>query len=43
MFRLGVTGKVYQGHTRGDEFGLLPAFRTRDRWANVTGEFGISF
>jgi hypothetical protein len=42
-FRLGVTGKVYQGHTKGDPLGPFPPFRTRDRWANVTGEFGISF
>jgi hypothetical protein len=42
-FRLGVTGKVYQGYTRGDSFGPLPPSRTRDRWANVTGEFGFSF
>jgi len=42
-FRLGVTGKVYQGHTRGDPLGLLSVFRSRDRWANVAGEFGISF
>ena len=42
-FRLGVMGKVYQGHTRGDALGVLPGLRTRDRWANVTGELGISF
>lgn len=42
-FRLGVTGKVYQGHTRGDPLGPFPPSRTRDRWANVMGEFGIAF
>jgi len=42
-FRLGIEAKMYQGHTRGDPLGLVPAVRTRDRWANVMGEFGISF
>ena len=42
-FRVGVIGKVYQGHTKGDPIGAVPPFRTRDRWANVMGEFGFSF
>jgi len=42
-FRVGVIGKVYQGHTKGDPIGAVPPFRTRDRWANVMGEFGVSF
>lgn len=42
-FRLGVTGKVYQGHTKGDPLGPFPPDRTRDRWANLLGEFAVSF
>ena len=42
-FRFGVTTKVYQGHTDGDPLGNVPGFRTRDRWVNVFGEFGVSF
>ncbi len=42
-FRLGVTTKVYRGNTEGDAFGQLPAIRSRDRWLNVFGEFGVSF
>lgn len=42
-FRLGVTSKVYRGHTEGEAFGQVPMIRTRDRWVNIYGEFGISF
>jgi hypothetical protein len=42
-FRLGVTAKVYQGHTDGDPLGFIPPLRTRDRWVNIFGEFGVSF
>ena len=42
-FRLGVTARVYQGHTGGDRLGPVPGFRTRDRWVNVFGEFGFAF
>ncbi|MBI3693736.1 MAG: outer membrane beta-barrel protein [Acidobacteria bacterium] len=42
-FRFGVTSKVYQGHTDGDPLGNVPGVRTRDRWVNVFGEFGVSF
>lgn len=42
-FRLGVTSKVYQGHTDGDPLGFVPGIRTKDRWVNVFGEFGFSF
>ena len=42
-FRLGVTSKVYRGHTDGEPLGSAPGARTRDRWINVYGEFGFSF
>lgn len=42
-FRFGVTTRVYQGHTDGDPLGPIPGVRTRDRWVNVFGEFGVSF
>jgi hypothetical protein len=42
-FRIGVTTKVYRGHTDGDPFADLPGVRTRDRWVNILGEFGFSF
>jgi hypothetical protein len=42
-FRLGVTSKVYRGHTEGDPLCDLPARRTRDRWINVVGDFTFSF
>jgi hypothetical protein len=43
LFRLGVTARVYQGHTDGEFLGLVPPIRTRDRWVNVFGEFGVTF
>ncbi|HUS08413.1 MAG TPA: hypothetical protein VMZ52_19065 [Bryobacteraceae bacterium] len=42
-FRVGVTSKVYRGHTEGDPLGSVPALRTRDHWVNIAGEFGFSF
>jgi hypothetical protein len=42
-FRLGVTSKVYRGHTEGDPLGQVPGLRTRDRWVNLFGDFTISF
>jgi hypothetical protein len=42
-FRLGVTSKVYRGHTEGDPLGELAGRRTRDRWINIFGEFTFSF
>ncbi|HET8547073.1 MAG TPA: hypothetical protein VFL57_03675 [Bryobacteraceae bacterium] len=42
-FRLGVSGKVYRGHTAGDPLGAAPSRRTRDRWINLAGEFTASF
>ena len=32
-----------EGHTDGDPLGFIPPFRSRDRWVNVFGEFGVSF
>lgn len=42
-WRLGVTTKVYRGHTEGDPLGPVPGVRTRDHWLHVLGEFGVSF
>lgn len=42
-FRLGVTGRVYRGHTDGDPLGSAPGFRTRDNWVDLMGEFTFSF
>lgn len=42
-FRVGVTSRIYQGHTDGDPLGLIPSLRTRDRWVNVFADFGVSF
>lgn len=42
-FWVGVTGRVYRGHTNGDPLGAQPGIRTRDHWVNVYGEFGVSF
>jgi hypothetical protein len=42
-FRLGVSSKVYRGHTDGDPLGAVPPLRTRDHWVNIVGEFGFSF
>lgn len=42
-FRVGVTSKVYRGHTEGDPLGDVLQLRTRDRWINVFGDFTFSF
>lgn len=42
-FWLGVTSRVYRARMKGDQFGDLPAIRTRDQWVNTMFEFGISF
>lgn len=42
-FRVGVTSKVYRGHTEGDPLGDVISRRTRDRWVNIYGEFTFSF
>ncbi len=42
-FRLGVTSRVYRGHTEGDPLGRVPGIRTRDRWIKTFGEIGFSF
>lgn len=42
-FRLGVTSKMYRGHSDGDALGWVPGLRTRDRWLNLFGEAGFSF
>ncbi len=42
-FRLGVTGRVYRGHTEGDFFAGVPPARTSDRWSNIHAVFTVSF
>jgi hypothetical protein len=42
-FRVGVTAKVYRGHTDGESLGSAPALRTRDMWLNLFADFTISF
>jgi hypothetical protein len=42
-FRIGVTSRVFRGHTEGEPLGPVPGVRTRDHWVNVYGEFGFSF
>lgn len=42
-FRLGVTTKMYRGHTNGDPFGSVPPVRTKDQWLVMVAEFGFSF
>jgi hypothetical protein len=42
-FRIGVSPRVYRGHTKGDPLGAVPGVRTKDHWVNVTAELGISF
>lgn len=42
-FRVGVTAKVYRGHTEGEAFGQVQSIRTRDHWINTFGHFGFSF
>jgi hypothetical protein len=40
---LGVTSKVYRGNTDGEQFGDVPATRTKDRWTFIQGEFTFAF
>ena len=40
LFRIGATARYYGGHTDGDPFGPIAGVRTRDRWINITGDFG---
>jgi hypothetical protein len=42
-WRLGVSSKVYRGHTSGDALADVPGVRTRDHWINTYLEFGVSF
>lgn len=42
-FWIGVTTRVYRGHTDGDPLGPVPGVRTRDHWVTAFGEFGVSF
>jgi hypothetical protein len=42
-FRLGVTSKLYRGHTDGGALGALPAIETTDRWINLFADFTVSF
>jgi hypothetical protein len=42
-FRVGLTAKVYRGHTDGEPLGTVPATRTLDRWVNLFADFTISF
>jgi hypothetical protein len=42
-FRLGVTSKLYRGHTDGAAVGALPAAETLDRWINLFADFTVTF
>jgi hypothetical protein len=42
-FSIGVTSRIYRGHTQGDALAAIPAIRTRDRWINTYAQFGFSF
>src|SRR5215510_13531622 len=42
-FRIGVNTKVVRGHTDGQSIGLVPGFKTRDKWLLINAEFGFSF
>lgn len=42
-FSLGVTSRIYRGHTQGDALAAVPAIRTRDHWINTYAQFGFSF
>ena len=42
-FRVGVTNKIYRGHTEGEPVGPLPGRRTKDDWLKLYGELGFSF
>jgi hypothetical protein len=42
-FRVGVTNKIYRGHTEGEQVGPVPGRRTKDDWLKLYGELGFSF
>jgi hypothetical protein len=42
-FRVGVTNKIYRGHTEGEQVGPVPSRRTKDHWLKLHGELGFSF
>jgi hypothetical protein len=42
-FRLGVTAKLYRGHTDGGALGAVQAAETLDRWINLFADFTVSF
>jgi hypothetical protein len=42
-FRVGLTNKIYRGHTEGEPVGPLPSRRTKDDWLKLYGELGFSF
>ena len=42
-FRVGITSKLYRGHTDGAALGAVPAIETLDRWVNLFVDFTVSF
>ena len=42
-FRVGVTAKVYRGHTDGEAIGSVPGLRTRDMWVNLFADLSVGF
>jgi hypothetical protein len=40
-FRVGVTAKVYRGHTDGQAIGGVPGLRTRDLWVNLFADLTV--
>ena len=42
-FHVGVTAKVYRGHTDGEAIGSLPGLRTRDLWVNLFADLTVGF
>jgi hypothetical protein len=42
-FRIGVTSKIYRGHTDGGSIGALANGKTLDRWVNTFADFTFSF
>ncbi len=42
-FHVGITSKIYRGHTSGSSIGGVPAAETLDRWINVFADFTVSF
>jgi hypothetical protein len=42
-FRVGLTNKIYRGHTEGEPVGPVPGRRTKDEWLKLYGELGFSF